>query len=46
MRPFLIEVGGMDRNRAERNIRAGLRAAALALFVFGACFYFAILYVA
>lgn len=35
----------MDRNRANRNIRAGLGAAALALFVFALTFYAAVLYV-
>lgn len=35
----------MDRNRANSNIRAGLRAAALALVVFALTFYAAVLYV-
>ena len=35
----------MDRLRANRNIRAGLGALALALFVFALTFYVAILYV-
>jgi hypothetical protein len=34
----------MDRTRANRNIRAALWAAALAVFVFGLTFYVAILY--
>jgi hypothetical protein len=36
----------MDRGSANRSIRAGLWAAALAVFVFGLTFYAAILYVA
>ena len=35
----------MDRVRANENVRIGLTAAALALFVFGLTFYVAILYV-
>jgi len=35
----------MDRVRANRSIRAGLGAAALALFFFALTFYAAILYV-
>lgn len=35
----------MDRIRANRDIRAGLGAAALALFVFALTFYAAILYI-
>lgn len=35
----------MDRLRANRNIRAGLGAAALALFIFALTFYAAILYI-
>lgn len=35
----------MDRDRANRNIRGGLWAAALAVFMFGLTFYAAILYV-
>jgi len=34
----------MDRIRANRNIRAALLSAALAVFVFGLTFYAAILY--
>jgi hypothetical protein len=36
----------MDRLRANRNIRAGLGAAGLALFIFGLTFYVAIIYIA
>jgi hypothetical protein len=35
----------MDRIRANRSIRQGLWAAALAVFVFGLTFYAAILYI-
>jgi hypothetical protein len=35
----------MDRIRANRNIRAGLWAGALAVFIFGLTFYTAILYI-
>lgn len=35
----------MDRSRANTNIRAGLWALALAVFLFGLTFYVAILYV-
>ena len=35
----------MDRTRANRSIRAGLWAAAFAVFLFGLTFYAAILYV-
>ena len=35
----------MDRTRANSNIRAGLGAAALALFIFALTFYAAILYI-
>lgn len=34
----------MDRNRAYANIRAGLLAASLAIFIFGMAFYISILY--
>ena len=36
----------MDRIRANSNIRAGLAAAGLALFIFGLTFYVAIIYIA
>ena len=36
----------MDRTRTRENIRAGLRAATIALFVFGFAFYVTILYIA
>ena len=35
----------MDRTRANQNIAAGLRLAALAIFIFALAFYVAILYV-
>lgn len=35
----------MDRTRARANLRAGLWAGALALFVFGLTFYVTILYI-
>jgi len=35
----------MDRVRANRNVRAGLRAGALAIVVFALTFYAAILYI-
>ncbi len=35
----------MDRTRANKNIRAGLMAAGLALFFFALTFYVAILYI-
>jgi hypothetical protein len=34
----------MDRTRARDNIKAGMWAAALALFVFGLAFYVTVLY--
>ena len=34
----------MDRDRARANIRAGLMAASLAIFIFGMSFYVAVLY--
>jgi hypothetical protein len=36
----------MDRDRARGNIRAGLLAGSLAIFVFGMAFYVAVLYLA
>lgn len=36
----------MDRDRARSNIKAGLWAGALALFIFAAAFYIAVLYLA
>ena len=36
----------MDRDRARSNIKVGLWAGALALFVFAAAFYIAVLYLA
>ncbi len=35
----------MDRSRANRNIRSGLVAAGIALFIFTLTFYAAVLYV-
>jgi len=35
----------MDRTRARANIRAGLLAGSLALFMFGLAFYVSILYI-
>ncbi|GEM_PF-1864583 len=35
----------MDRELAQRNIRTGLIAAAIALAVFGLCFFAALLYI-
>lgn len=35
----------MDRTRANKSIRVGLWAAALAIFMFGLTFYAAVLYV-
>ena len=36
----------MDRERARGNIKSGLLAASIALFVFGLAFYVTVLYIA
>jgi hypothetical protein len=41
----LIEGMPVDRERARKNLNAGLLAAALAVFTFGLTFYAAIVYI-